>query len=85
MKLIDYLKKNKITQQQFSKTVNVHKIYINKIINGDRHPGRKLAARIEKATGGKVSRMELLYPEESLKGAEPIGKALDIEPRDLIK
>jgi len=37
--------------------------YLIQIRNGHRKPSRKLAERIEEATGGLITRMELLYPD----------------------
>ncbi len=59
-----YLKKNKITQKKFSEKLNVHYMTIYQIVKGKRRPSPELAALIEQATGGEVTRMELLYPSQ---------------------
>lgn len=53
-----------ITQRDIAKKVGSHPVYINAILRGRRHPSPKLALAIEEATGGAVTRMELLYPEQ---------------------
>jgi len=63
MKLKLYLSTNKKSQVAFSNEVGVGHIYLNAIIRGRRKPSPSLALRIEEATGGAVSRLELLYPE----------------------
>lgn len=63
MNLKNFLITNKISQLKFSKTLGVHHMTIHQILSGRRTPSRKLAAIIEQATGGQVSRLELLYPE----------------------
>ena len=62
MNLKEYLKgKNKDNfAQQIGTTVN----YLRLLIYGIRRPSPELAKKIEEATHGKVSRWELLYPEE---------------------
>lgn len=67
MKLKSYLFINKKSQVAFSNEVGVGHIYLNAIIQGRRKPSPALALRIEEATGGVVSRMELLYPEQQTK------------------
>ena len=40
--------------------------YLQHIKYGYRKPGPNLARKIEAATGGRISRLELLYPDEAL-------------------
>ncbi len=42
--------------------------HMSYVLNGRRKPSAPLALRIEQATGGAVTRMELLYPEEKVNG-----------------
>jgi len=60
--LREFLEKNKISQRKFSETLNVHYMTLYQILAGKRRPSPELAALIEKATGGEVRRMDLLYP-----------------------
>jgi len=62
MTLEKYLKKNKITLTDFSKDTQISLSMISRIISRNRRPSPQKALRIENATGGKVSRLELLYP-----------------------
>lgn len=62
MKLSEYLKNRK--RFEFAEKVGVTKEYIDNLCSNSRYvPGRKLALRIEQATGGAVTTHELLYPE----------------------
>ena len=57
--------KRKITNQRnLAKTVGVHYIHLNAVLRGRVRPSPSLALRIEEATDGQVTRMELLYPEQ---------------------
>jgi transcriptional regulator with XRE-family HTH domain len=62
MKLSGYLKGK--SRADLAKKVKVSKGYIDNLCSNSRYvPGRKLAYRIEQATGGAVTTQELLYPE----------------------
>ena len=63
MNLKEYLEKNSINRKCFAVTVGVSSGQIDQLCFG-RKPSPKLARRIELATGGAVSRMEQLYPDE---------------------
>ena len=63
MTISEYLVSKKLSQVAFSKQVAVGHIYLNALAKGRRRPSPSLALRIEQATGGAVTRMELLYPE----------------------
>jgi len=62
MNLKDYLKSK--DKSKFAKQIGTTKNYLNLLIYGIRRPSPELAKKIEEATHGKVSRWELLYPEE---------------------
>lgn len=63
MNLREYLFKKRITQVEFSKRLEVSRGHLNQILLGPKHPSRKLAKKIEELTEGKVSAIELLFPE----------------------
>lgn len=60
MTLREYLFYKRIKLIEFSASINYDMSYISKIVNGNRKPGKKLAAIIEKATNGEVTVEELL-------------------------
>lgn len=64
MNLRQYLKKKNLKIKSFCDENDLQKQYgyIRHIINGRKRPSPDMALRIEKATGGKVDRLELLYP-----------------------
>ena len=63
MSLKEYLKKTSISRKNFSELINVSVGQVDQLCYG-RRPSPELARRIELATGGAVSRMEQLYPDE---------------------
>ena len=60
MKLSEYLKKNKISQEKFAELVGVTRPFITNIANGKKNPSIQLAGRIEEVTKGKVTLKDLL-------------------------
>jgi DNA-binding transcriptional regulator YdaS (Cro superfamily) len=64
MKLKQYLKKK--DRAAFAAKIGTTKNYVNLLSCGLRRPGPELALKIEIETQGDVSRMELLYPGETL-------------------
>jgi DNA-binding transcriptional regulator YdaS (Cro superfamily) len=60
MKLKDYLKSK--SRYQFAKQIGTTKPYVDRLIYCAR-PSPDLALKIEQATGGAVTRDELLFPE----------------------
>ena len=62
MELTEYLKKK--DRAVFAKQIGTTKNYVNILSCGSRRPSPEMALRIEQATGGAVTRMELLYPEK---------------------
>jgi DNA-binding transcriptional regulator YdaS (Cro superfamily) len=63
-------KENRITNRALSVLIGVHESFITHINKGRRRPSAALALRIEQATNGAVTRMELLYPDQKGEGAE---------------
>ena len=54
----------KMKQKDLAKLLNVHPVWLNAVLRGRETPSPALALAIEKATGGKYTRMKLLYPKE---------------------
>jgi len=65
MKLKDWQKLNKRTDIDVAREMGVHPSYISHLNAGRRRPSPEMAAQIERITGGRVSRIELLYPNEN--------------------
>ena len=53
-----------VNQEDMADSLGITREYFNGIANRRNRPSPDLAKRIEEATGGKVTRMELLYPGE---------------------
>jgi DNA-binding transcriptional regulator YdaS (Cro superfamily) len=66
MDLKQYLKGK--DRNNFATQLGTTKNYINLLACLARRPSPDLALRIEEATGGAVSRMDLLYPEQTSGG-----------------
>ena len=66
MKIQQFLKLQKKTMKQFCQENGLN--YGTMRLYASRHarPSPEMALRIEKATNGKVKRLELLYPENGL-------------------
>jgi len=65
--LAKYLNQNKLTPSQFAKEHGLKQPTVWRIINNKFKPSSDTALRISEATGGAVSVMELLFPDQ--KGA----------------
>jgi len=65
MKLEEYLFRAKESKKAFTKRLGISESHLYQILRGDRYPSKELAKRIEEATDGKVTRHELLYPNEA--------------------
>jgi len=63
----EYLFKKRITQIDFAKRLGISRGHLGQILHGAKHPSRKLAKKIEEETEGKVTAVELLFPEKSAK------------------
>jgi transcriptional regulator with XRE-family HTH domain len=59
----EYLFKKRITQVDFAKKLEISRGHLSQILYGTKHPSRKLAKKIEEETEGKVTAIELLFPE----------------------
>lgn len=54
---------------KFARKLGIHHVYFNAIKNHRRKPSPPLALRIQQATGGAVTVMELLFPDKADKAA----------------
>jgi len=63
MKLIEWQKQNKISNTELAKQLDIHVSFITHLNKGRRKFSAELALKIEQATNGAVTRMELLYPD----------------------
>jgi len=64
MDLREFLFKKGITQIEFAKKLGISRGHLNQILHKTKHPSRKLAKEIEEQTEGKVTAIELLFPEK---------------------
>ena len=60
----EYRRKKGLTLADFAAAVPCSVPYLSQIETGIRRPSPEIAKRIEKASGGKVKAMALLYPPE---------------------
>jgi len=67
MKINEYLASENLSQVAFSKQVAIGHIYLNALIKGRRKPSAPLALRIQEATQGQVTVLELLYPGQEVR------------------
>ena len=65
MKLKDYLTQNDISHARFAEIVGCSQSHISLICSRKRYPSRLVALKIEQATEGDVTAMELLYPDRN--------------------
>jgi transcriptional regulator with XRE-family HTH domain len=65
MNLKAYRNQNNVKMAEIAGTVGKTVQHLYEIERGIAKPSAPLALRIEEATGGQVSRMELLYPEQT--------------------
>jgi len=65
MKLVDFLKKERLRAIDFAKVIGCHQSHVSLIVHGRRRPSPELALRIEQATGGLVRKEDLLWPSQS--------------------
>jgi len=66
--LSTYLEKNNLSPTQFAKLNGLKQPTIWRIINLKYKPNPQTAQKIQQATGGAVTVMELLFPEANDKG-----------------
>jgi hypothetical protein len=71
MDLRQYFATYKINRRVFCKKVEIHYQHLNNILRKKRNPSTSLALRIETESGGAVTRMELLYPDQKQGGQPP--------------
>lgn len=64
MNLDEYLWRNKISRVDFAKELEISRSHLQQILAGSRNASIKLARKIEEITGGKVTKEEVLFPEE---------------------
>ncbi|KPH66024.1 MULTISPECIES: helix-turn-helix domain-containing protein [Novosphingobium] len=60
MKLLDYLKAEKVAVSEFANRVGEAETTIRKIVYGQRQPSLPLAVKISDATGGKTKPSEMI-------------------------
>lgn len=63
MNLQKYIDVKKIKQIEFAALIGVSPAFINQICKGARRPSADVALQIEKATNGKVTVLDVLYPD----------------------
>jgi len=63
MKLLDYLKTYKITQEEFASKLGVTRPFVTRIANGKQNPPLRLAIKITEISEGKVTAADLYNPE----------------------
>lgn len=64
MKLDAYLFRTKTTKKDFAEKIGISRGYLQHILSRIKNPSVKLAKKIEEATGGRVSKEEVLFPED---------------------
>jgi transcriptional regulator with XRE-family HTH domain len=64
MRLSEYLFRMKMTKKDFAEKLGISRGHLQHILSGIKNPSVKLAKKIEDETGGKVTKEELLFPEE---------------------
>lgn len=64
MQLDEYLFRKKQTNKAFAELIGISRTHLQDILSKRRRPSVDLAKKIEMATEGKVTKEELLFPEE---------------------
>ena len=64
MDLQNYIEKKEVTQTHMANLVGIKKAHMSLLVRGQRRPSPDLALRIQKATDGAVTVLELLYPKK---------------------
>lgn len=64
MKLDEYLFRTKTTKTDFAQQLGISRGHLQNILSGTKNPSVKLAKKIEELTVGKVSKEEVLFPDE---------------------
>jgi transcriptional regulator with XRE-family HTH domain len=63
MKLVDYLKKHNLTQENFSQKAGIQQPQVSRIVNDKGNPSPHLMKLIEKSTNGEVTMQDLFNQE----------------------
>jgi len=66
MNLNQWQKKHHLSNVKLASLLHIHPSYITHLYAGRRTVSPKLALKIEQATQGEVTRLELLYGEDAL-------------------
>ncbi|MEN8236160.1 MAG: helix-turn-helix domain-containing protein [Pseudomonadota bacterium] len=64
MNLREWLFRERKTVTELAKKIVVSRTHLNLVSTGKKRPSPDLAKKIEEATNGKVTRDELLFPED---------------------
>lgn len=64
MDLDEYLWRNKISRTDFAVQIKISRSHLQQILSRKRNPSVKLAKKIEEITDGKVTKEEVLFPED---------------------
>jgi len=64
MNLDEYLFRTKQSRTSFAQKLGISRGHLQHILNGSRRPSVPLAKKIEESTQGKVSKEEMLFPED---------------------
>lgn len=64
MKLLDWLELNELSIKDFAEALGYTRSHISCVIHGHRKATADMAKAIEIATQGKITRQQMLYPEE---------------------
>ncbi len=68
MDLDEYLWRSKTSRVDFAKLLGISRSHLQQIISGKRNASIKLAKKFEEITKGKVSKEEMVFPEDFKKG-----------------
>lgn len=63
MNLQQWMNRNNVSNTALAIIVDVHNSYVSHIKKNTRRPSPELALKIQEATNGEVTVMELLYPK----------------------
>ena len=66
MLIKEFLEKRKMGVSEFARIAGLKQSYISLLVHQKRRPSADLALRIEQATGGAVTIMELLFPPRKI-------------------
>ena len=64
MKLDEYLFRSKTKKQDFAAKLGISRGHLQQILSGSKNASVKLARQIEEVTNKKVTKEEVLFPEE---------------------